>query len=342
MTSSHEEEAQVDDSDEADGDSDSEKSEAASEPENEDDEDQEPKPAARRISDRAFSLKRKRESESDLNKKPVSNSKEAEAYKRVLGEIEQVKDDIRAYEEQINEYEDELRENAAHRTKLLGKDRYFNHYYWFERNGMPFEGDPESSTAAYGYANGRLWVQGPDKLETDGIVDLDPRDGKQYRHRFGMTVSERKNAELGFTQLHASDQYGFYETAEDLDRLIAWLDNRGEREKALRRELNLWRKEIGGSMEKRRQHYEKARGKLAAMEDRVVGIATRKKATTDVNLTKYPCTVWHNSSAMQKYGQLHADGPISKKTKKRTEPKGKESSAAPAGRTTRQGTRYAR
>lgn len=350
MIGSRSEDHHIHDSYEEDECSDSnQKSSDDSESEEDDLEEIESKTPARRVSDRTASLKRKREDlggesvkQSDGKKKHLPNSKEAEDYKKILDEIEEVKDGIRSFEEQISGYEDELRENAAHRTKLLGKDRFFNHYYWFERNGMSFGGDPESSTAAYGYANGRLWVHGADKLETEGIVDLDSRDDKHYRQHFGMTINDRKNLELGPMQLASADQYGFYESPDDLDGLIAWLDNRGERERALRKELNLWRREISGSMEKRKMHIGQIIEKHAASEERVIGIATRKKTTVDTNLTKYPCTNWHNSCAIQKYGQLHIDGLVPKRSRKKTEAKLKEASAVPEKRTTRQGTRYTR
>jgi hypothetical protein len=39
---------------------------------------------------------------------------------------------------------------------------YWNKYWWFERNGMPFGGLPDSSSHS-GYANAMIWVQGPEE-----------------------------------------------------------------------------------------------------------------------------------------------------------------------------------
>lgn len=206
---------------------------------------------------------------------------------------------------------------------------------------MPFEGDPESSTASYGYANGRLWIQGPDKLETDGIVDLNPNEEKRYRQKFGMTLHERRNKEEGPSHLNGSDEYAYYDTPEELDKLIAWLDNRGEREKSLRKELTAWRKEITKCMRKRMEHRDEVAEKQAALEDRVIGIATRKKTTSDLNVTKYPCTAWRNTMALNRLGYLHVNGRV-RKASKNSARKGREPSAAPEKRTTRQGTRFAR
>src|SRR5271168_4431874 len=75
-------------------------------------------------------------------------------------------------EDAIADVDNDLREADCPRTRVLGKDRFWNRYYWFERNAMPYEGLGESSTADAEYANGRLWVQGPDDIEREGFIDV--------------------------------------------------------------------------------------------------------------------------------------------------------------------------
>ena len=298
------------------------------------------KMANRRISDRTAVLKQKREDAEKQQemKKSESESKEAAEYAKVLKDIEAKKDEIKAAENDIIELEGDLRENSCHRTKVLGQDRYLNRYYFFERNAMSFEGDANSSTADSKYANALLWVQGPDKLETEGILELTSADDKQYRQTHGMSMAERRRKEEGPTQLHSADEWGYYDNADDLDQLMAWLEVKGEREKALRRELQMWRPRIEECMSNRSDYWKQAIEKHAALEERVTGIATRKRTNADVNNIKYPCTRWQNWIAQNEIGQNHIDGPVQRRSKK-SEAKTRETSAVPEKRTTRQSAR---
>ena len=306
-----------------------------------DDEDQSPRVVNRRISDRATTLKRKREESErkvERQKKVKAETKEAKQYLKVLDDIQNKKDEIRAVEEEVEGLDDDLRQNSCYRTKVIGRDRYFNRYYWFERNAMDFEGDSDSAVAAERYANGRFWIQGPDKLDRHGIIDMDPEDEKKYRQQAGMTVQERKNLEEGSTKLESASEWGFYDTPEELDGLIAWLEKKGEREKTLRRDLEQCRSQIVDCMERRKKHFVEVQDKHDAMENKVVGIATRKKTNVDATNIKYPCTLWKNTTALSSIGQLHSDGPVAKKGRKQQR-KPREESAVPEARTTRQGAR---
>ncbi|KAI5295657.1 hypothetical protein KEM55_006111, partial [Ascosphaera atra] len=81
----------------------------------------------------------------------------------ILQKISEEKSRIKSLERRIADLDDKLRENDTARIRCLGTDRFWNRYYWFERNGLPYAGRAGSSTAAQGYANGRLWVLGPDE-----------------------------------------------------------------------------------------------------------------------------------------------------------------------------------
>ena len=116
----------------------------------------EEQPAGNRKLRHTKSNKRKREN--DQAKKEKAKKAKAEAAKtkqqkdweKLLADIEKKKEDLKDWEANINELDDDLRETLVHRSKLLGKDRFMNKYYWFEHNGMPFGGVPNSSTAEYG------------------------------------------------------------------------------------------------------------------------------------------------------------------------------------------------
>lgn len=297
----------------------------------------------RRASGRAADLKRKRQEQITRKvneKKAKLDDKEAEAYKKVLADLDKVKQEIADCEDEISQLDKDLRENACHRTKVIGKDRFLNNYYWFERNGMPFEGDPDSSTA-YAYANGRLWIQGPDVIERQGILDLSSAEAKLYEQRFGETVPQRREREEGETMLADGQHWGFYDTAEDLDNLILWLDDRGEHEKLLKKELKTWREQIVECMDNMHARLATVAEKQAQKDERVIGIATRKKLQADYTAIRFPCTVWTNTKAIAQFNQPHIDGPPPKKIK-RGERAIKESSAPPEKRTTRLGTKFGR
>ncbi|KAI6877519.1 hypothetical protein KC355_g22415, partial [Hortaea werneckii] len=179
-------------------------------------------PSASRSLRRGSDRKRKREEEAA--KREEERAKKAEAakqqskqsreFKKLLNEIESLKKKIVDAEAKIEECDADLREANVQRTKVLGKDRYCNRYYWFERNGMPFAGLPRSSTASSGYANGRLWVQGPDQMEVEGFIDRTPEEQKEYRAQFNMTVPERRKREEGDTSLLDANEWGYIDDAD--------------------------------------------------------------------------------------------------------------------------------
>ena len=307
-----------------------------------DDEDEQPS-MARRISNRAINLKRKRALEEE-QKQQQEETKEAAEYRKVLKDFDDKSGQVKDLEDEIERYDKELRENACHRTKLLGRDRFLNRYIWFERNGMPFEIDSRSTD--YGYANGRLWVQGPDLIERMGILDMERTEEKQYKTKFQMTMQQRRDLEEGDTHLYNANQWGYYDDPADVDRLIDWLNPKGEREKALKKELTAWRHPIQEQMTVLKEHIEEVNAEYAKLEDRPVGIATRKKLGADLQEARYPCLRWSNEVAYDKYGQPLSMGPPLKRAKKNRTKAGadgeRETSAPPEKRTTRQGTRFAR
>lgn len=296
----------------------------------------------RRASGRGTDKKRKlqedarKEAAKKAKLEAASTAKQTNQYNKVLKDIDKKKKQIKQCEERVAEIDDLLRERACHRTKFLGRDRFWNKYYWFERNGMHFAGDPDSSTASRGYANGRLWVQGPDDAEREGFIDLYEDEQILYKAAIGLTTHERRAQEEGRTRLLSAHEWGYYDDPEDLDQLLAYLDDRGKREKDLRKELHAWLQKISQCMEGRNKYMAEAEVKSAAAEANV-GIATRKKAYVDQYTAKYPCLAWRNTRALDALGQLHVDGAVPKKVKKVA--RAKDLETAP-GRSTRQGTRY--
>lgn len=304
---------------------------------------------------RGHDRKRKREEEAAKREKEraekaeaaKAQSKQTKEFKKLLNEIEELKKRILMHEAKITECDSDLREANVQRTKVLGKDRFCNRYYWFERNGQPFGGLPTSSTANYGYANGRIWVQGPDEMERDGFIVRNKEEQTEYQQRFKMTVAERRQQEEGTTILDNAREWGFYDDPDRLDNLIGWLDERGEREKRLRKELCEWRDQIVRYMEAHKKFMDEASAKkMDVDEEQSTRVATRHKIQEDHQAAKERCLKWTNTMALGDLGHLHSRSGRKGREKKqslprRDAPKGLAVPTNKQGKpVTRQGDKY--
>ena len=303
-----------------------------------------PSRSLRRGADREAERKRKRDQEEERKKREeeAKHSKGSKEYLKVLKKIDQEKTRIAKAEDEIVLIDEELRQLDCARTRVLGKDRFCNRYYWFERNAMSPEGNEDSSTADCGYANGRLWIQGPDDLERVGYLDV-PQDLEHNYHRaFGITPNERKALEEGPTSVFTATQWGYIDDSESVDQLMEWLDVRGHRELKLRKELASQRDIIIKFMDKRKAY-------LAENDEEEDSAAVRMSTRTKtyVSTSAHRCLRWKNDTALVENGHRHYDPP--------PKPRGKGSSKKQVvvddgvstratnrqGKTlTRQGTRY--
>lgn len=259
--------------------------------------------------------RRKREEEAAAKKAKEKADKEAakashqsKQFTKLLKDISKKEETIKECEDEIAVLENDLREADCPRTRVLGKDRFWNRYYWFERNGMPYAGLPDSSTAEAGYANGRIWIQGPDELEREGYIDVDETLQKEYRDKFSMTVAERKATEEGATHLYSARQWGYIADVESLDELIKWLDPRGFNELRLRKELTAFRDKIAEHMEKRKEYLtEEAEDED---DDKNEGKRTSSRIRDKTpDLPSYRCLDWENSMVLEELGHLHGEPP---------------------------------
>ncbi|KAI4945279.1 hypothetical protein J4E86_009166 [Alternaria arbusti] len=239
-------------------------------------------------------------------KADAEKTKKQKEWEKLLQAIEKKKDELKECEDNINELDDDLRETLVHRSKILGKDRFLNKYYWFEHNGMPFGGVPNSSTAEYGYANGRIWVQGPSEYELG--PNLEEPALSQDMQRFGYTIPQRKEREEGPTHLSNSNQWAFYDDPEDIDKLLAWLDERGHRERVLRKELQAFRDRIAEYMVKMRKHLEDSnKPQEEDDDDNKTRVSTRNKTYVDKDTPKDRCLLWTNSIMREEFGHNHVE-----------------------------------
>lgn len=306
----------------------------------------------RRANDRALQRKKRQEEEKERKEKASAEkakkpTKQARQYEKLGKKIEEVKAKIRNYEEKMAVIENDLREADCPRTRVLGKDRFWNRYYWMERNAMPYAGLPTSSTANAGYANGCIWVQGPDDIERVGFIELSDAENAQYRNAFHMTVPERKLIEEGSTHVFTARQWGYYDDPDQLDKLIGWLDVRGTRETKLRKELQAQREKISFHMNKRKEYLSSNEDQKAESGELIARVSTRTK--TYIDPTGYRCLAWKNSIAVTENGHLHSEPKppsykksLGKTAKKLIEEEGRQTRATNRnGKTlTRQGSRY--
>ncbi|KAF9892452.1 hypothetical protein FE257_001561 [Aspergillus nanangensis] len=290
--------------------------------------------------DRVLERKRKQEVERERKEQLAKQPKGSKQYQRVLKKIDDQKAQIAKLEEKIDTVDNDLREADCPRTMCLGKDRFCNRYWWFERNAMPYGGMPNSSTAEAQYANGRLWVQGPDEMERVGFIDVSDEEKKSYQKQFQTTPAERKKTEEGPTRLSSAYEWGYYDGPEAIEKLVDWLDPRGNRELKLRKELLSQRDHIVKHMKLRMEYLTPPTDERSDSEELPAKRVTTRNKTYVDERNKYRCLRWHNNTALAENGHLHVDmGRPSKRAKRNTdEPKHiKNRQGRPL---TRQGSRY--
>lgn len=287
-------------------------------------------PTSRKSRRRGQSEKnRKREEEAERKEAEKKKAREEAAkmpkqskeFIKLCKEIAKKEEFIKECETEVATIENDLRENDCPRTRVLGKDRFWNRYYWFERNGMPYGGLPNSSTAHAEYANGCVWIQGPDFMEMEGYINVSEDMQTEYKAKFNMTIPERKAKEENGTSLTSARQWGYISEPDDLVELVKWLDTRGFNEAKLRKELLNFKDRIVEHMEKRKAY-------LGANEDKEKEKREETKRSSNRIRDKTPeppnyrCLDWENTMAMSELGQLHSEPPpppprSRKQTKKR-------------------------
>ncbi|PTU17252.1 hypothetical protein P175DRAFT_0103946 [Aspergillus ochraceoroseus IBT 24754] len=291
--------------------------------------------------DRAMERKRKLDVERERKEQLAKQPKGSKQYQRVLKKIEDQKAAVQRFEDKIEVVDNDLREADCPRTRCLGKDRFCNRYWWFERNAMPYGGMPNSSTAEAKYANGRLWVQGPDEMERLGFIDVSDDQKKHYQKEFHITPAERKKSEEGSTRLAQAYEWGYYDEPEAIEKLLDWLDSRGERETKLRKELLLQREHIVKYMQIRQEYLSRKEDKAESEEIPAKRVTTRNK-TYVAEADRHHCLNWRNTTGLAENGHLHLDASRPSKRARRNadEPKEIKISNRQGKPLTRQGGRY--
>ena len=283
------------------------------------DEDAHSRRTLRRGGDRAAERQKKREEE--LKRKEEAEAaakapKQSKQFIKVLKDIQKKEELIKKCEEEVAVIDNDLREADCPRTRVLGKDRFWNRYYWFERNGMPYGGLPDSSTADAKYANGCIWVQGPDDLERVGYIDLPPEQQREYKAKFEMTVPQRKRQEEGATSVFSAWEWGFYSEPDEVDQLLRWLDPRGFNELKLRKEILAFKDKIVANMEHRKQYLKPSEDEDRSQDKKRASTRARHQQTPDP--PQYRCVNWSNSMVLEELGHLHSEPPPLPRARKQT------------------------
>ncbi|KAM5353804.1 hypothetical protein ACJ41O_000454 [Fusarium nematophilum] len=248
--------------------------------------------------------------------KTTKSPAQSKQFIKLLKDIQKKEEVIKKCEDEIAILDNDLREADCPRTRVLGKDRFWNRYYWFERNGMPYGGLPNSSTASAEYANGLIWVQGPDELERDGYIDLPADLQDEYKAKFNMTIPERKAMEEGNTSVFNARQWGYISEPEHVDELIKWLDPRGFNELKLRKELLNYKEKITKNMENRKTYLSDVE-ETEKKEDGHKRMSTRIREKTP-EPPNYRCLKWENTTALEELGHLHSDPPPPPRSRKQS------------------------
>lgn len=122
-----------------------------------------------------------------------------EARTEALRQIKELKKSKREIEQKLTEID-------CQRVKLLGKDRLYNRYWWFENNGMPSlhaslgdnddddddddVDDDDDEVLGETYLMGRLWVQGPTNEDLRVNLRLTHEEADTYREELAKAQRE--------------------------------------------------------------------------------------------------------------------------------------------------------
>lgn len=167
-------------------------------------------------------------------------------------------------------------------VRALGRDRFWNKYWWFDGYGSGVAGIMEhgvqtgKTSHLSPFGTGKLFVEGSGKQPFLGQVSgITGRQAGQRRVMIFRDPSYHKSddpfvmirdqegqaqgvASLGDNWL-AAGEWAYYETTAQIDELLCWLNPRGVRESNLKNTLTKYYDLITFNLEKRQEEIEKAK-----------------------------------------------------------------------------------
>ncbi|GAA6062122.1 hypothetical protein JCM10212_000876 [Sporobolomyces blumeae] len=141
------------------------------------------------------------------------------------------------------------RYQGVSRCRPLGRDRFLCRYWWFDGIGGMEIGKARPDGGRVPYGTGRIFIQGPSQEDWDLICDPQEYGAEGYE----TMTNRRKREEVvdDESSLVSTGGWAYYESAEELDSLMSWLNAKGTRENALRNAIIRWRDYILAGSEER-------------------------------------------------------------------------------------------
>ncbi|CAG8432948.1 9866_t:CDS:10 [Diversispora eburnea] len=142
-------------------------------------------------------------------------------------------------EEQI---EKDKRKYAIPRVPLLGKDRFYNKYYYFDNIG---------AAVSEKYGTGRIFVESANEFDLEIMTEKEEQRFKKRRkiEEFGIG----RNASN--VSVDNQTQWGYYDDIAQVKELQGWLNSKGVRELSFQNELNARLPDISAGITKRQQDF---------------------------------------------------------------------------------------
>ncbi|ORY30989.1 hypothetical protein BCR39DRAFT_100098 [Naematelia encephala] len=197
--------------------------------------------AAEREAEQAVRLAAAQKERDDARVKKTETKILAAEKKRLTEECEAAIIKLRALEHEFRSHMYTLR------ARPFGLDRFGNKLWWMDGLGSsPLTG--ENGRVMWG--TGRLYLQGVDDADLEYLRLHVVVAGEEIVVE-KEELEARRKAEEGDGRL-GPGQWGSYETPEQLEAFISWLNPRGTRETHLLKSMKAWLPEIEGGMRRRR------------------------------------------------------------------------------------------
>lgn len=204
----------------------------------------------------------------------------------------------RQLHKKAEQIERDMRRYATLRVRSLGRDRFYNKYYYFDNIG---------GSCIHG--TGRLYVQSPSEADLIALTsrdDPEPIDGEelpcgrgggvkfvtQLMHAQGLSKEAEWLQHKLSSKEDSSDRWYCYTEPEDVDALLAWLNPQGVREYRLKNEIEKQYHSLVTGMKKRTHDQQATHIKAAELPRR----STRTKTVVQIPLGSW--LTYANKSAI--------------------------------------------
>ncbi|KAF8310996.1 hypothetical protein DL93DRAFT_2083951 [Clavulina sp. PMI_390] len=168
------------------------------------------------------------------NNKVASHTKDraqarikAAELKSAIAERRKLDEELNKVERRLEAIEREFRQLfGVGRTRHMGRDRFFNRYWWLDGMGI---GQLITSNGSASYGTGRIFVQGP------SVFDLEVISARGEG-----VVEARQREEDGPDGSLAPGAWGMYSEPQEIEELLTWFNGKGIRENQLKNFITKW------------------------------------------------------------------------------------------------------